>query len=122
MEYPPIIQGERNMKEKPVYSTKHGDLRNKKNSAKTGFEKTSSKSNKVKMRLEKNGRGGKLVTVLFELPFSDAEAKALMKDAQSLFGVGATYKQGRIELRGDVRDRLVLFLQSRSIQAIRAGG
>ena len=74
------------------------------------------------MRLEKNGRGGKLVTVLFEMNFSDAEAKQLMKEAQGLFGIGATFKGGCIEMRGDIRDRLELLLKSKAIKVTRAGG
>ncbi len=112
------------MTSKLVYSTSVGDQRNKKGAA------DQSKSAKgapatggpIKMRLEKNGRGGKLVTVLFNIALSDAEATALMKEMQGKFGVGATFKNGQMEFRGDLRDRIEAFLQSRSMKVIRAGG
>ncbi|MEN6318419.1 MAG: translation initiation factor [Syntrophaceae bacterium] len=58
------------------------------------------------MRIETAGRGGKSVTVLFNLPFTEDEAMALMKQLKSLFGCGATLKNSTIELQGDVRNRV----------------
>jgi translation initiation factor 1 len=74
------------------------------------------------MRLETGGRGGKAVTVLFNLPVDEAEARAIMKEMQGKFGCGATIKESTIELRGDVRDRVEAFFAQRGMKIIRAGG
>lgn len=75
-----------------------------------------------KIRLEKKARGGKSVTVLFELPFPKSEAKKLMREIQTLIGTGATYKNDTIELRGDVRDKVEDLFQKKGLKIIRAGG
>jgi translation initiation factor 1 len=79
-------------------------------------------SGPCKMRLEKNGRGGKQVTVLFNLPFSESEAKALLKTLQSQLGTGGTFKEGMIEFRGDVRQRVEEHFKQKNIPIVRAGG
>lgn len=74
------------------------------------------------MRLEKKGRGGKSVTVLFNLPFTAEEAKNLMKRVQTAIGTGATYKNETIEIRGDHRDKVEAFFRKEKITIVRAGG
>ena len=61
------------------------------------------------MRIETAGRAGKSVTVLFNLPFTEDEAMALMKQLKFSFGCGATMKNSTIELQGDVRNRVRVF-------------
>ena len=75
-----------------------------------------------KMRLESKGRGGKQVTVLFELTFSEAECTSLLKTLQSQLGTGGTYKDGTIEIRGDVRDRVAAYFAKMEWNLKRAGG
>lgn len=59
-------------------------------------------------RLEKNGRGGKTVTVIDNLPKQELFLKDLTKELKSKCGVGGTYslagKEGLIEIQGDKRD------------------
>ena len=74
------------------------------------------------MRLETKGRGGKSVTVLFNLDFEESEAKALMKDMQTRLACGATFKEGRIEMRGDLRDRVEQYFDDKGMKVVRAGG
>lgn len=106
------------MKDKPVYSSAKGDLRDKgpKSSA---YQKS---PGPAKMRLESNGRGGKVVTVLFNLPLEESEALAMMKELQSLLGIGGTFKNSSIELRGDHRDRVAEYFARRGLTIKRAGG
>lgn len=108
-------------KDKPVYSTGAGggDLRDRGEGKKSGYAKS---SGPTKMRLETHGRGGKAVTVLFNLPFEEAEATALMKEMQASLGCGATFKDGTIELRGDMRDRISALFAKRGLKLVRAGG
>jgi translation initiation factor 1 len=58
-------------------------------------------------RLEKNGRGGKTVTVIDQLPKNEIFLKDLTKELKSKCGTGGTYlmdgKEGVIEIQGDKR-------------------
>ena len=76
----------------------------------------------TKMRLETNNRGGKSVTVLFNLPFDEDQAKDLLKSMQSAFGCGGSMKDGALELRGDVRLKVEAFFAKKNLKIIRAGG
>jgi translation initiation factor 1 len=108
------------MSDRPVYSTDKskagGDKPGQKNSGKPLA------GGPLKMRLETKGRGGKAVTVLFNLPLSEADAKAMMRELQEKLGCGATFKDGTIEMRGDMRDRLEPLLVARGLKVVRAGG
>ena len=74
------------------------------------------------MRLETKGRGGKAVTVLFNIPLPLKDAVQLGKDLQQKLGVGGTFKDGCIELRGDLRDKVEKTLVTQGIPIKRAGG
>ncbi len=104
---------------KPVYSTAAPGVRQKDDRA---ASKPAGGSGPLKMRLEIKGRGGKAVTVLFNLPFGDADAKKHMQTLQSAAGVGCTLKDGVIELRGDVRDKADTYFAKLGIKCVRAGG
>ena len=100
-----------------VFSTDSGS--HKKDKSKKKYERG---SGPTKMRLETRGRGGKSVTVLFNLDFDEAEAKKLMKDMQARLACGATFKEGRIEMRGDLRDKIEEYFKGKNLPIVRAGG
>jgi translation initiation factor 1 len=103
-----------------VFSTKGGKTKKqKKTDPNSNFQGS---SGPAKMRLESKGRGGKTVTVIFELPFDGKEAKKHMKNMQALFGCGATLKSGTIELRGDVCDKVSDYFKKNDMKVVRAGG
>ncbi|HYF95706.1 MAG TPA: hypothetical protein VD969_26115 [Symbiobacteriaceae bacterium] len=60
----------------------------------------------VKLRIEKGGRGGKEVTVLYDLPRNQAFLKDLAAKLKKACGTGGTAKEVAIELQGDFRERL----------------
>jgi translation initiation factor 1 len=60
----------------------------------------------VKLRLEKGGRGGKAVTVLYDLPRNAAFLKELATKLKKALGTGGTTKDETVEIQGDYRDRL----------------
>ncbi|HEY3364643.1 MAG TPA: hypothetical protein VGK74_06285 [Symbiobacteriaceae bacterium] len=60
----------------------------------------------VKLRLEKGGRGGKAVTVLYDLPRNQEFLKELATKLKRLCGTGGTAKDDTVELQGDCRERL----------------
>ena len=60
----------------------------------------------AKLRMEKSGRGGKTVTVVYDLPENAAFLKELAQRLKKLCGTGGTVVAGGVELQGDVRDRV----------------
>lgn len=74
------------------------------------------------MRLETKGRGGRAVTVLWNMPFSEADIKSLMKDVQAKKACGATFKDGRIEFQGDICEAVTAYFAEKSLKVVRAGG
>jgi len=81
----------------------------------------------LKIKLEKNGRGGKIVTVIFDLPYNPDYFEDLTKKLKNTCGTGGTLKkdsptQIQIELQGDHRDKSEIFLQKLGIKTKRAGG
>lgn len=76
----------------------------------------------LKVRLEKNGRGGKSVTVVFELPQNDAYFKELEKKLKAHCGTGGAYKNNMIEIQGDHRQKIKTFLEKLGFKVKLAGG
>ena len=67
----------------------------------------------AKLRLEKSGRGGKLVTVVDGLPRNEAFLKDLCQDLKRTCGTGGTVQESAIELQGEQRDRIRELLRNR---------
>ncbi len=71
-------------------------------------------------RLEKGGRGGKIVTVIDQLPRQDKFVGELCKELKSKCGSGGTYVIGdeaaRIEIQGDKRVAIKAILDKRGIK------
>ena len=76
----------------------------------------------VRVSRETAGRKGKGVTVIAGLGLADAELQALATDLKKKCGSGGAVENGRIEIQGDHRDRLVEELTKRGWKAKRAGG
>ncbi|MFT5239919.1 MAG: translation initiation factor 1 [Candidatus Promineifilaceae bacterium] len=76
----------------------------------------------TRVRRETGGRGGKTVTVLYGVPGSDDERTRLFKELKKQCGCGGTFKEGRIEIQGDQRDKILAMLAQKNIQAKAAGG
>lgn len=76
----------------------------------------------LKMRLEKNGRGGKMVTVIFELPPNEEYFKGLEKKLKAHCGTGGSFKSNMIEIQGDHREKIKAFLEKTGFKVKLAGG
>lgn len=76
----------------------------------------------LKIRLEKNGRGGKTVTVIFELPGNDEFFKECLKKLKNLCGSGGSFKDHSIEIQGDHREKIKAFLEKTGFKIKLAGG
>lgn len=71
-------------------------------------------------RLEKNGRGGKTVTVIDGLPRNEDFLKTLCKELKAKCGVGGTHdigeKAGLIEIQGDKREQIKKIFETKGIK------
>lgn len=71
-------------------------------------------------RIEKNGRGGKIVTVLDQLPSDEKFLKELTKEFKVKCGVGGSFftdlDRGTIEVQGDNREKMKKILESKKIK------
>ncbi len=76
----------------------------------------------AKVGRETAGRRGKGVTTIFDLTLGEAELKELATKLKNLCGTGGTSKDGRIEIQGDQRDKIVEELLRMGFQAKRSGG
>jgi translation initiation factor 1 len=76
----------------------------------------------VRVSRETQGRKGKGVTVIAGLGLPPTELDTLAAELKKLCGSGGSSGDGRIEIQGDHRDRLVEELIRRGWPAKRAGG
>lgn len=60
----------------------------------------------AKLRMEKKGRGGKTVTVVYDLPNNAAFLKELSQELKRACGTGGAVAENTVELQGDLRDRV----------------
>jgi translation initiation factor 1 len=60
----------------------------------------------AKLRVEKKGRGGKTVTVVYGLPQNSEFLKELGQELKRACGTGGTVTEDGVELQGDLRDRV----------------
>jgi translation initiation factor 1 len=65
------------------------------------------------LRIEKAGRGGKTVTVVFGLPKNAAFLKQLAGELKRACGTGGTALEDAVELQGDHRETLRSLLAGR---------
>ena len=65
----------------------------------------------AKLRVEKKGRGGKTVTVIYDLPTNEPFLKELAQRLKRECGTGGAVSENTIELHGEMRDRVREILQ-----------
>jgi translation initiation factor 1 len=71
---------------------------------------------------EKQGRGGKTVTVVRGLPLDGVALAVLGKRLRHACGAGGTAKDGVLEVQGDHAERVVALLLAEGHPVKRAGG
>lgn len=76
----------------------------------------------ARVRLERQGRGGKVVTVIDNLSGHPARIEEIAKTLKSRCGAGGTVKGRVVEIQGDHRDRVVEVLATLGVASKRAGG
>ena len=76
----------------------------------------------VRVLREKQGRGGKVVSVITGLPLNAEQLAQLGGELKRRCGAGGGVAGANIEIQGDHRDTLVAELTKRGFSARRAGG
>jgi translation initiation factor 1 len=76
----------------------------------------------AKVGRETAGRRGKGVTAVFDLPLDETGLRELAAMLKQRCGTGGTVKDGRIEIQGDQRERLVAELEKLRYKVKRVGG
>lgn len=66
---------------------------------------------KLRVRIERSGRGGKTVTIVDKFVGTADNLEDLGKTLKSRCGVGGSTKDGQILIQGDFRDRVIALLK-----------
>ena len=67
-------------------------------------------------------RKGKPITILEGYTGADADFKKLAKELKTKLSVGGSFKEGKIIIQGDYRDKIMQLLQEKGFQVKRVGG
>ncbi len=77
---------------------------------------------KVRVRLERKGRGGKAVTVIDGLALRRSELGELLKQLKAKLGTGGAVKGAVLEIQGDHCDAVISALEKKGYKPKRSGG
>ena len=67
---------------------------------------------RLRVRIEKNGRGGKTATIIAGFIGSEADLKVLGKWLKGRLGVGGSAKDGEVLVQGDFKQRVIDLLKA----------
>jgi translation initiation factor 1 len=67
----------------------------------------------AKLRIEKSGRGGKVVTVVYDLPRNQPFLRELASELKRACGAGGAVVENTVEIQGDLRDRIRTALEKK---------
>jgi translation initiation factor 1 len=84
--------------------------------------KTRQLNTPVRVRIEKQGRGGKVVSVITGVMSPPAGKEALLKLLKTRLGTGGALKGDDLEIQGDQREKIVAILNELGYKAKSAGG
>lgn len=77
---------------------------------------------RVRVRLDKKGRGGKSVTMIEGLLMVPNDLESLLKRLKTRLGTGGAVKDSVIEIQGDHCDTVISVLESSGFRPKRCGG
>jgi translation initiation factor 1 len=101
-----------------VYSTDTGRIKEDK----VASQNAPKSDGIVRIRKETKGRKGKGMSIIDGLEMSEAELKSLCKELKKQCGCGGSVKDFKIEIQGDVRDKLKQILEAKGHRVKLAGG
>ncbi len=102
-----------------VYSTDIGRIKPEKEADEVS---TASADGIIRVSRETKGRNGKGVTIASGFDMTADELKKFAKKLKQVCGTGGTAKEGRIEIQGDQREKIVEYLTKEGYSAKRSGG
>ncbi|MGH1471448.1 MAG: stress response translation initiation inhibitor YciH [Cellvibrionaceae bacterium] len=76
----------------------------------------------IRIQRETKGRKGKGVTLINGLPLDGDELKTLAKKLKKICGSGGSIKNGALEIQGDHRSAIKVYLESLDYKVKLAGG
>ncbi|MDX5320265.1 MAG: translation initiation factor [Bacteroidota bacterium] len=76
---------------------------------------------KLRVMLERKGRGGKDVTIVHNFIGSQDDKENLTKSLKTFCGTGGTAKDGEIVIQGDQRDKVVKYLLDKGYKHTKRG-
>ena len=109
-------------KSRLVYSTDKVLPRKEKPAGKAPQAKGPLSQQKVYVRLDRKGRGGKSVTLIEGIQMPGKDREALLKQLKARLGTGGALKNDVIEIQGDHCDVIIAMLQGMGYKPKRAGG
>ena len=74
------------------------------------------------VRLERKGRGGKVATIIWNIPGSEKELKFVAKAIKQSLGTGGTAKNGQIIIQGNYVEAVFVFFEQKGYRIKKAGG
>ena len=77
---------------------------------------------RIRIWLEKKGRGGKTVSVIKGLDDPDLDIKSIAKHIKNKMGVGGGFGSGMIIIQGQNRDKIIQILKSLGFKNIKKAG
>ena len=110
-----------NNKNRTVWSSDQGDLRNKPPRT-SRIKSLPPREQTVYLHRDSKGRGGKAVTLVKKLVLSDDDMKGLATKLKQICGSGGTVKDGIIEIQGENREKIAEALRKMGYQVKIAGG
>jgi translation initiation factor 1 len=109
-------------KSKLVYSTDQTVSRKEKPVEKFLHAGVPAAQQKVIVRLDRKGRGGKAVTVIDGLRIPRNKIEELLRQLKAKLGTGGTIKDSSLEIQGDHRDTVMSALKGMGFAPKRSGG
>jgi len=109
-------------KSKLVYSTDNLIFRKEGSVGNSVYPLLNPAHQKIIVRIDRKGRGGKSVTVVEGLQLSKKNMEALLKELKSGLGAGGTVKDMSLEIQGDHCDALITALTKMGYRPKRSGG
>lgn len=91
-----------------------------------GFDESSEETlapdqQKLRVMLERKGRGGKDVTIVHNFIGSQDDKEELTKKLKTYCGTGGSAKDGEIVIQGDQRDKVVKYLLDKGYKHSKRG-
>ncbi len=77
---------------------------------------------KLRVRLEKNGRGGKMVSLIYGWSGNEKDLNALAKTLKSSCGTGGSAKNGEILIQGNHVEKIIDKLKDLGYNQTKKGG